>query len=134
MHSFPPMALHLARLATATFFAILFIQSGFDKLLNFKENLSWLVGHFKETFLSGLVPAMFILVTFTEVAAGLCSGYGVVEMLIHHRHGIAFMGAAFSALSLLFLFFGQRIAKDYTGAVGLVPYFIVAILTILILA
>jgi uncharacterized membrane protein YraQ (UPF0718 family) len=43
------------------------------------------------------------------------------------------LGVAFGALSLVFLFFGQRIAKDYTGAGGLVSYFIAAIIGLLLL-
>lgn len=125
--------LHYSRLALASFFAILFIQSGLDKAINFRENLSWLVGHFKDTFLSGLVPFLLISITFAELASGLISAYGIVELLVHHTHDAAFWGVAFGALSLVLLFFGQRIAKDYSGAGGLVSYFIVAIIGLLLL-
>ena len=131
---FPPHALMIARLAVAAFFTILFVQSGFDKLFNFRENLSWLVGHFQGTFLSGLVPIIFVLLTLSEVCTGVLSGYGIVEMLIHKRHGVAFWGAAFGCISFIFLFFGQRVAKDYAGAATIVPYFAVAIGAVLLLA
>jgi len=134
VYEFPPHALMIARLAVAAFFMILFVQSGFDKLLNFRENLSWLVGHFKDTLLSGLVPIIFVLIMFSEVATGVLSAYGIVEILIHKRHVFAFWGAAFASLSFIFLFFGQRIAKDYSGAATLVPYFTVAVLSVLLLA
>lgn len=125
--------LYYSRLALAAFFAILFTQSGLDKVINFRENLSWLVGHFKDTFLSGLVPLLLILITLTELASGLLSAYGIVELLVHHTNNSAFLGVAFGALSLVFLFFGQRIAKDYAGAGGLVSYFIAAIIGLLLL-
>jgi hypothetical protein len=111
----------------------LFTQSGLDKVINFRENLSWLVGHFKDTFLSGLVPLLLISITLSELASGLISAYGIVELLVHHTHQAAFWGIAFGALSLVMLFFGQRIAKDYAGASGLVSYFIVAVVGLLIL-
>ena len=38
-----------------------------------------------------------------------------------------------TALNIAMLFFGQRIAKDYSGATSLVPYFIVCIGEILLL-
>ncbi len=131
---FPPLALMIARLAAAAFFTILFVQSGFDKLFNFQENLSWLVGHFKGTLIADLVPVVFVLITISEVATGILSGYGIVELIIHKRHVFAFWGAAFASLSFLFLFFGQRIAKDYAGAGTLVPYFIAAVGAILLQA
>jgi len=125
--------LYYSRLALASFFAILFIQSGLDKVINFRENLSWLVGHFKDTFLSGLVPLLLILITLTELASGLLSAYGIVELLVHHTNNSAFLGVAFGALSLVLLFFGQRIAKDYAGAGGLVSYFLAAVIGLLLL-
>jgi hypothetical protein len=126
--------LQIARIAIAAFFAILFIQSGLDKVFNFRENLSWLVGHFKDTFLSGLVPVIFSILTICETAAGLISAYGIIDIFIHKQTEIALLGVELSALSLLFLFFGQRIAKDYAGAGSIVSYFTAAILGILLLS
>jgi hypothetical protein len=40
---------------------------------------------------------------------------------------IAFWGMAVAACAFLALFFGQRIAKDYTGAAVLPAYFLVAL-------
>jgi putative oxidoreductase len=129
-----PFALLAARAGLTVFFAVLFIQSGFDKVFNFRENLSWLVSHFKKTFLSDIVPIVFILITLTEVSAGLLSAYGVVELLIHDNSRIAMYGAVLSMISLVSLFFGQRIAKDYSGASGLVGYFLASVIAILVLA
>ena len=39
-----------------------------------------------------------------------------------------------SAISLIALFFGQRMAKDYAGAAVLVPYFLLALSAIYLLA
>jgi hypothetical protein len=39
-----------------------------------------------------------------------------------------------SAFSILALFFGQRMAKDYPGAATLVPYFLLALAAIYLLA
>ena len=44
---------------------------------------------------------------------------------------VALWGAALSGLSFLALFFGQRMAKDYAGAAGLVPYFLVSLVALL---
>lgn len=118
----------------SSFFAILFIQSGLDKVFDWKGNLEWLTGHFANSFLSGMVPLLLGTLTVVEVAAGLVSAVGVVEVLIYKSYCFAFLGTLLSAISLVMLFFGQRIAKDYAGAGGLVPYFILAIVNLYFLA
>jgi hypothetical protein len=133
-HIFPSTPLLAARFAFAAFFSILFIQSGLDKVINFRENLSWLVEHFSKTFLSGIVPVVFIVLTCTEVLAGIFSVYGCFQLLMLKNTHFALIGAYFATLSLLFLFFGQRIAKDYTGAGTIVNYFIAAIAYVLLLS
>jgi uncharacterized membrane protein YphA (DoxX/SURF4 family) len=125
--------LFVPRIAIAIFFAILFIQSGLDKVMNFQENLSWLSTHFSSTFLSPTVPVVFVILTITEVAAGFLSAFGAIYIYFREINDVAYYGVLFSAISFLFLFFGQRIAKDYSGAQSLVAYFIVAILGLIIL-
>jgi len=132
--TFSANTLQVARIAVSVFFGILFLQSGLDKVFNFRENLSWLVSHFKETFMSGLVPILFIIITLAETAAGFISAYGAVDIYIHKRTDVAMLGIELSVLSLLFLFFGQRIAKDYAGAGSLVSYFIISIIGLLLLS
>ena len=114
----------------STFFAILFIQSGLDKVFDWKGNLEWLTGHFSNSFLSGLVPLLLGTLTLVEVLAGVISAVGVVEAIVYRSFCFAFLGTLLSAIALVMLFFGQRIAKDYAGAGGLVAYFIVAIINL----
>jgi hypothetical protein len=132
--SHAPQAIRIAQIAFACFFSVLFLQSGLDKLMNFRENLSWLVNHFSKTFLSAVVPVLFILLTLCELSAGVVSGYGIIELIIHKSSTVAYYGAALSVLALLFLFFGQRIAKDYGGASGIVSYFIASVLALILMA
>jgi hypothetical protein len=44
------------------FLIITFLQSGIDKIVDWKGNLAWLKGHFSKTFLKGMVPAMLAVV------------------------------------------------------------------------
>jgi hypothetical protein len=53
---------------------------------------------------------------------------------LKHDTILAFYGAVISAISLIALFFGQRMAKDYAGAAVLVPYFLLALSAIYLLA
>jgi hypothetical protein len=114
------------RLAAAALLAILFLQSGIDKIVDRKGNLEWLTGHFSRSPLASLVAPMVSVITVIEVVAGLLSAAGVLVLLLTGNRSIAALGALFSITAILMLFFGQRMAKDYVGAAALIPYFILA--------
>ena len=44
-----------AQFLALVFLAILFLQSGIDKIIDFKGNLGWLQGHFAKSPLAGQV-------------------------------------------------------------------------------
>ncbi len=119
-----------ARLLNAAFLAVLFLQSGLDKVLDRKGNLAWLSEHFAKSPLAPFVGAMLTTITIFELSAGLCSALGAAALVLTGSTGLALAGALLSALSLLMLFFGQRMAKDYAGAAVLVPYFLLSIVAI----
>ena len=120
-------ALFALQLLISAFFAILFVQSGIDKVLDRRGNLDWLTGHFAKSPLRAMVPLLLSAITVLELSAGMLSGLGCLLILLRHDSTIAFYGAVVSAIALLALFFGQRMAKEYPGAAALVPYFLVVI-------
>lgn len=115
---------NLPALLGALLVAILFVQSGLDKVFDWRGNLDWLTGHFSKTFLRGTVPPMLATITLMELATGVLSGVGIFYFLINNSTVLIFYAAALGALSIVALFFGQRVAKDYAGAAVLIPYFI----------
>lgn len=119
---------NLPALFSALLVGILFIQSGLDKVFDWKGNLGWLTGHFSKTFLSGMVPVMLGTITLMELAAGLLSFVGIVYFFAAGSTVLIFYASALGAASITALFFGQRVAKDYAGAAVLVPYFILLFL------
>ena len=119
---------NLPALFGAALVAILFIQSGLDKVFDWAGNLGWLKGHFEKTFMGGMVPLLLATITIMEIATGFLSAAGVVYFLIAGSLKLIFYAAALGAASILALFFGQRIAKDYPGAATLVPYFILMLI------
>ena len=125
--------IHFSQLITALFLAILFLQSGLDKVFNFGDNLGWLTGHFSKTPFRGQVKLMLITITISEVAAGVLALLGAGQIVLNGEKTFAMYGAQLAALDIAMLFFGQRIAKDYAGAASLVPYFILCIGEILLL-
>jgi len=125
--------LWFGRLAVTAFFAVAFLQSAADKWLDKKGNLDFLTGHFATSPLCGLVPQMFWGITVLESVAGVLCGLGTLQILVGLGTGLALAGLVFSTISLLCLFFGQRLAKDYGGAVVLASYFAVALLGLILL-
>ncbi|CAN5811141.1 hypothetical protein BH20ACI4_BH20ACI4_26010 [soil metagenome] len=121
---------NLPALLGAIMVSVLFIQSGLDKVFDWKGNLEWLNGHFSKTFLGGFVPVLLATITVSELATGFLSAVGIVYFLVAGSLVLIFYAAVLGALSLLALFFGQRVAKDYPGAGSIVPYFILTLIII----
>lgn len=126
------VSLYIAIASVFAILAIVFLQSGLDKVLDYSGNRAWLEGHFKETMLSGAVGLLLVVILILELIAGLCSALGFFQLLLFDDISFGLVGLTFSSLSLLCLMFGQRIAKDYAGAGGLVPYFLVVLVGFLL--
>jgi hypothetical protein len=107
--------------------AILFLQSGVDKIVNYKGNLEWLTGHFEKSPLKGTVGLMLPVLTLMECSTGALAVGGIVFYVLGGTLAYLFCAGVLGATTLTALFFGQRMAQDYPGAVSLVPYFILAL-------
>src|SRR4029077_16979906 len=127
-------AIYLMQILASAFLAILFVQSGIDKIVDRRGNLEWLKGHFAKSPLAGTVPALLTAITILEVAAGALGAAGWLLIILLKDSTIAFYGAILSAAAITALFFGQRIAKEYAGAAVLVPYFLLTLVAIYLLA
>lgn len=117
-----------AIIITLLFLAITFIQSGYDKVADWKGNVGWLTGHFEKTPIKNMVPQSLFLILILEILAGAFSVIGVIEILVNGGTDFAFWAGVLSCATLLFLLLGQRMAKDYDGARTIAIYFIPAVL------
>ena len=122
------------QILASAFLAILFLQSGIDKIVDRRGNLEWLKGHFAKSPLAGIVPVMVTVITILEIGAGMLSAIGCGLIISSRNSTLAFYGAVVAAISIIALFLGQRMAKDYAGAAILVPYFLLALIAIYLLA
>ena len=116
------------------FLAVTFIQSGYDKIMDWKGNVEWLKEHFSKTFLRNYVPVSLLAILVLEVVSGILCTVGAVELLVTREHVYGYYGALFSCIALILLLFGQRIAKDYDGARTIAIYFIPAVMAVYWLA
>jgi putative oxidoreductase len=115
------------------FLTITFIQSGIDKLIDWKGNLSFIKGHFKNSPLKNSVPLLLGIILVIEIIAGLLMAVGVYQLYTSEAKEIALLGVELSAITLIFLLIGQRLAKDYAGAMTLAVYFIITLLGVFLL-
>ncbi|HEY8833514.1 MAG TPA: hypothetical protein VIM21_13530, partial [Gemmatimonadaceae bacterium] len=109
----PDIAAYILQILVSAFLAILFLQSGIDKVVDRRGNRAYLEQHFAKSPLAGTVGPMFGVITLLEISAGALSGMGCVVLLLTHDSMVAYLGAVVGAVNLVALFFGQRVAKDY---------------------
>jgi len=122
-----------AEILLLIFLIITFLQSGIDKIFDWTGNVSWLKGHFSETFVKNIVPNLLFIVLTVEIIASVLCIIGIYQIIAFSSTSIAFYGALASCIVLLMLLFGQRIAKDYDGARTIAIYFIPAVLLVFLL-
>lgn len=115
------------------FLTVTFLQSGLDKVLDWKGNIEWLKGHFSETIFKNIVPFLLSIVLFMEVLVGILSIFGVYRIIAKQDTTSGFYGAILGGVTLLMLLLGQRIAKDYEGARTIVVYLIPTVFLIFLL-
>ena len=88
---------------------------------------------FREDPTSAIVPALLICVAILEVTAGTLGAIGCVFVILRAIHRFVLLRGDFR-VAVLALFFGQRVAKDYAGAAVLVPYFLLMLVAMYLLA
>ncbi len=118
----------IAFLFVLTFFLIVFIQSGLDKVYDYKGNLSFLNTLLGGFFSSGLITLALVSVTILELTSGLLCLLGILDVVFNNSNFTGLIGLIVGSLALLVLLFGQRVSKNYDGAKTIAVYFILAII------
>jgi uncharacterized membrane protein YphA (DoxX/SURF4 family) len=81
LHS-PDAASLILRVLVSAFLAVLFLQSGIDKVVDRAGNREYLNAHFARSPLAGTIGPMFLVITILEVSAGALSGVGCALLLL----------------------------------------------------
>ncbi|MFK5880191.1 MAG: DoxX family protein [Flavobacteriaceae bacterium] len=122
-----------AEILTLLFLIVTFLQSGIDKITDWKGNVSFITDHFKNSPLKNMVPMLVGTILVMEIIASLLMAFGIYKLVSVGDKSIALLGAEMSAISLIFMLIGQRLAKDYAGAMTLAIYFIINIFVLILL-
>lgn len=118
---------HPTEVLILLFLIVTFLQSGIDKLLDWKGNVSFISDHFKNSPFKNSVPLLLGIILILEIIAGVLMVFGIYQLYTSGVKEIALLGTELCAIVLIFLLIGQRLAKDYAGAMSLAVYFIVTL-------
>jgi hypothetical protein len=80
------------------------------------------------------VPLLLTIITGMELLSGglALAGFVMAPFVKLFDFWVPFAATFSAAVTLLMLFAGQRLAKDYAGAAGIVPYFIFVMISMLL--
>lgn len=121
----------LCQILIAILLAVTFLQSGIDKIIDRKGNLDFFESHFANSPFKGFTGFLLTILTMMEMAGGLMLVYGIYYAFAEKTTLWIFYGFVMLAFTLIALFTGQRLAKDYGGAADLVPYFMLIMIGIM---
>jgi uncharacterized membrane protein YphA (DoxX/SURF4 family) len=121
-----------AQVLLAAFLAVLFLHAGLDKLLDWSGNKAYITGFLSKTPMARVATLALAAITLMEMSTGVLSAAGAVTVAFNQDASLALVGAMLGSLSILCLFLGQRLAKDYAAAAAMVPYFLTTIAAILV--
>lgn len=124
---------HATEILILLFLIVTFLQSGFDKITDWKGNLDFIKGHFENSPLKNMVPLLLAIILIVEVIAGILMVIGVYQLATTGANEMALLGTVLSAITLIMLLIGQRLAKDYAGAMTLAVYFIITVFGVFLL-
>lgn len=116
------------------FLIITFMLSGAEKLLDWKGNVNFISEHFKNSPLRKNVPFLLAIIVILEALACVLMLVGLYHLYANGTKEMALLGVEICAVILLFLLIGQRLAKDYQGAMSLGVYFIITLFGVYLLS
>lgn len=124
---------HSAEILLLLFFIITYFMSVLEKLGDWKGTIAYYKNHFKETILLKMIPLLLLKIVVFEIGVLFLLSVGLYYLVSENSITIAIIGLELSAITLLMFLFGQRLAKDYPGAMNITVYFILNIIGIHIL-
>ena len=123
--------IEIVQILVSIFFSIVFFQSSIDKINDREGNLKFFDQHFKGTFFQKYTSISLNLLALLEITSAFLCCLGIFYKLLYYDSIFIYYGLLMSAIVLLSLLLGQRLAKDYAGAADITIYFILCIVTML---
>lgn len=115
------------------FLIITFLISVVEKILDWQGTLYFIKNHFKNSPLKKYVPFLVSILVILEIIATIFMSVGIYQLYTSAIKDFALIGLELSAIVLIFMLIGQRLAKDYPGAMSLAVYFILTVFGVFLL-
>ena len=122
-----------ALILVLVFLIITFLISSVEKITDWNGTVAFIKNHFEVSPLKNSVPLLLLILLLLEISASTLMILGLYQISVLDRYDMALLGVEVSSVSLIFMLIGQRLAKDYTGAVNISIYFIISILGLFLL-
>jgi len=124
---------HSPEILTLLFLIVTFSLSSYEKISDWKGNVSFIKNHFKNSPLKNGVPFLVLVLLILEILACIFMFVGIYDLSTTGQKEFALIGVEISSISLIFMLIGQRLAKDYAGAMNLSIYFIITVFALFLL-
>ena len=124
---------HPTEILILLFLIITFVISAIEKIFDWKGSINYIRDHFKNSPLKNHVSFLVAILLIIEVIASILMIIGVYQIYTSGIKEIALLGITLSAISILFMLIGQRLAKDYPGAMSLGVYFLITLFGVYLL-
>jgi len=115
---------HIAEILILVFFIITYFFSAFEKLTDWKGTVAYYSIHFKNTVFHPTINLLLKIVIILEIVTFFLLVVGIYFLAVNGSLIIAKISLEISAIILLSFLIGQRLAKDYQGAMTITVYFI----------
>ncbi len=122
-----------AEILIVLFFMITYFFSVVEKLADWKGTVTYYSNHFEKTILQKIISLLLINILIFEISVVILLTIGLYFLVTDDALIIAKIGLEISAITLLMFLVGQRLAKDYPGAMNVTVYFILNIIGIYLL-
>ncbi|WP_372795048.1 DoxX family protein [Lutibacter sp.] len=124
---------HSAEILIVLFFIFTYFFSIVEKLADWKGTIAYYTKHFEKTILQKMIPLLLLNVLIFEISTVILLTIGLYFLVIEDALIMAKVGLEISAITLLMFLVGQRLAKDYPGAMNITVYFILNVIGIYLL-
>ncbi len=125
---------HSAEIFILLFFIITYFLSVLEKLADWKGTVTYYSNHFDKTILQRMISLLLVKIVIFEITAVILLTIGLYYLVIENSFIVAKIGLEISAITLLLFLIGQRLAKDYAGAMNITVYFILNVVGIYLLS
>ena len=122
-----------AEILILLFFIVTYLFSVLEKIGDWKNTVNYYTNHFKNTIFEKMISVLLVNILIFETATTFFLTFGLFSLVFKNETILAKVGLEISAITLLQFLVGQRIAKDYPGAMNITVYFILNIIGIYLL-